>query len=289
MSADPNTNCVYNESRSRRRLYGSGVIVMLALFHSAWPECRPNAGVSAPPRPSTATATSSPTGLPRTTERRAERNRMVDQQMATRDIHDRRVLEAMRNVPRHWFVPDDMSRSAYDDRPLPIGWDQTISQPYIVALMTTLAQPRAGQKILEIGTGSGYQAAVLDEIADSVFTIEIHPALAERARASLDRLGYGDVRVRTGDGYRGWPEEAPFDAIVVTAAPDHVPRPLLEQLKIGGRLVLPVGKNRQQLQVWTRTERGFETKNLIPVQFVPMTGEAQGEKTPDGTSKNPTK
>jgi protein-L-isoaspartate(D-aspartate) O-methyltransferase len=218
-----------------------------------------------------------------------DRQRMVAEQIVARGVKDSLVLAALRSVPRHEFVPEDLRAAAYRDTPLPIGEDQTISQPYIVALMTSALGLEGGEKVLEVGTGSGYQAAVLDEIADSVFTIEILPVLAERARAHLDRLGYGDVRVRTGDGYRGWPEEAPFDAIVVTAAPDHVPRPLLEQLKVGGRLVLPVGKNRQQLQVWTRTERGFETKNLIPVQFVPMTGEAQGEKTPDDTSKNPTK
>lgn len=207
-----------------------------------------------------------------------ERQRMVAEQIAARGVRDMTVLQALRTVPRHEFVPDDQRSTAYRDSPLPIGFDQTISQPYIVALMTEALGLEGGEKVLEVGTGSGYQAAVLDEIAGSVFTIEIVPELAERARATLDRLGYTDVKVRSGDGYRGWPEEAPFDAIVVTAAPDHVPQPLLDQLAVGGRLVLPVGRNRQQLQVWTRTQDGFEPRFSIPVQFVPMTGEAETAK-----------
>jgi protein-L-isoaspartate(D-aspartate) O-methyltransferase len=207
-----------------------------------------------------------------------ERQRMVAEQIAARGVRDMTVLQAMRSVPRHEFLPEDMRAAAYRDSPLPIGFDQTISQPYIVALMTEALGLEGGEKVLEVGTGSGYQAAVLDEIAGSVFTIEIVPELAERAQATLARLGYTDVRVRAGDGYRGWPEEAPFDAIVVTAAPDHVPQPLLDQLRVGGRLVLPVGRNRQQLQVWTRTEGGFEPRFSIPVQFVPMTGEAETAK-----------
>jgi protein-L-isoaspartate(D-aspartate) O-methyltransferase len=149
--------------------------------------------------------------------------------------------------------------------------------------MTEALGLEGGEKVLEVGTGSGYQAAVLDEIAGQVFTVEIHQALADRARAALARLGYDDIQVRCGDGYRGWPEESPFDAIVVTAAPDHVPDPLLQQLRVGGRLVLPVGRKRQVLQVWTRTEDGFENRNLVPVQFVPMTGEAEG--TPKAKSR----
>ena len=218
-----------------------------------------------------------------------QRQRMVAEQLRARDIRDARVLAAMAAVPRHLFVPEPERADAYGDFPLSIGYGQTISQPYIVAFMTQALDVGPDHKVLEIGTGSGYQAAVLARLVKTVYTLEIVEPLAERSRALLKDLGISNVSVRAGNGYLGWPEEAPFDAIVVTAAPDHVPRPLLEQLKVGGRLVLPVGKNRQQLQVWTRTERGFETKNLIPVQFVPMTGEAQGEKTPDGTSKNPTK
>jgi protein-L-isoaspartate(D-aspartate) O-methyltransferase len=207
-----------------------------------------------------------------------ERQRMVAEQIAARGVRDMTVLQALRTVPRHEFVPEDLRPAAYRDSPLPIGFDQTISQPYIVALMTEALGLEGGEKVLEVGTGSGYQAAVLDEIAGAVFSIEIVPELAQRARATLDRLGYADVKVRVGDGYRGWPEEAPFDAIVVTAAPDHVPQPLLDQLAVGGRLVLPVGRNRQQLQVWTRTAGGFERRDSIPVQFVPMTGEAETAK-----------
>jgi protein-L-isoaspartate(D-aspartate) O-methyltransferase len=209
------------------------------------------------------------------------RQRMVAEQIVARGVKDSLVLSALRSVPRHEFVPEELRDAAYRDAPLPIGDEQTISQPYIVALMTEALSLEGGEKVLEVGTGSGYQAAVLDEIAGRVLTMEILPGVAEKARASLDRLGYQDVALRVGDGYRGWPEEAPFDAIVVTAAPDHVPRPLLDQLKLGGRLVLPVGRNRQQLQVWTRTDHGFETKTLIPVSFVPMTGEARGENAPD--------
>jgi len=207
-----------------------------------------------------------------------ERKKMVAEQIVSRGVRDPLVLAAMRIVPRHEFVPADVKDSAYRDAPLPIGREQTISQPYIVALMTEALKLEGGEKVLEVGTGSGYQAAVLDEIAGTVYSIEIVPELAERARVTLARLGYTDVRVRTGDGYRGWPEEAPFDAIMVTAAPDHVPKPLLEQLKVGGRLVVPVGRNRQQLQVWTRTAEGFEPRFSIPVQFVPMTGEAETAK-----------
>ena len=212
------------------------------------------------------------------------RNRMVAEQIVARGVKDSLVLAAMRTVPRHEFVPTELRDAAYRDSPLPIGDDQTISQPYIVALMTEAAGLEGGERVLEVGTGSGYQSAVLDEIAGTVLTIEIVPAVADRARANLDRLGYHDVQLRVGDGYRGWPEEGPFDVIVVTAAPDHVPRPLLDQLKAGGRLVLPVGRTRQKLQVWTKTDHGFEQRDLIPVSFVPMTGEARGEEAPDPNS-----
>ena len=216
-----------------------------------------------------------------------ERQRMVAEQIVARGVKDMLVLNAMRTVPRHEFVPEELRPAAYRDAPLPIGENQTISQPYIVALMTEALGLEGGEKVLEVGTGSGYQAAVLDELAGEVFTIEIIDKLAERADSTLNRLGYHDIKVRAGDGYRGWPENAPFDAVIVTAAPNHVPQPLLDQLRIGGRLVLPVGKKRQVLQVWTRTEDGFETRNLVPVQFVPMTGEAEAGANDDSEKPVP--
>jgi protein-L-isoaspartate(D-aspartate) O-methyltransferase len=205
----------------------------------------------------------------------ASRESMVRTQIAARGVKDARVLAAMRKVPRHEFVPDGVKAQAYDDTALPIGDDQTISQPYIVALMTELAALRPDAKVLEVGTGSGYQAAVLAEVARDVYSIEIVEPLAKRAEATLRRLGYERVHVRHGDGYRGWPEAAPFDAILVTAAPDMVPAPLLEQLAPAGRLVIPVGRGVQQLEVHRRTEKGIEVERVAPVQFVPMTGEAQ--------------
>jgi protein-L-isoaspartate(D-aspartate) O-methyltransferase len=205
----------------------------------------------------------------------ASRESMVRTQIAARGVKDARVLAAMRKVPRHEFVPDGVKAQAYDDTALPIGDDQTISQPYIVALMTELAALRPDAKVLEVGTGSGYQAAVLAEVARDVYSIEIVEPLAKRAEATLRRLGYERVHVRHGDGYRGWPEAAPFDAILVTAAPDTVPAPLLEQLAPAGRLVIPVGRGVQQLEVHRRTEKGIEVERVAPVQFVPMTGEAQ--------------
>lgn len=200
---------------------------------------------------------------------------MVERQIRERGITDSAVLAALRAVPRHRFVPEHLAASAYDDRPLPIGHEQTISQPYVVAYMTEAAAVSGAAKVLEIGTGSGYQAAVLAEIAERVHTIEIVPALAERSRALLAELGYDNVEVRTGDGYRGWPSEAPFDAIVVTAAPDHVPPALIEQLAVGARLVIPVGSFSQEILIVTKTEGGATTEAVLPVRFVPMTGEAQ--------------
>lgn len=202
---------------------------------------------------------------------------MVRTQIEARDVNDARVLRAMRTVPRHRFVPDSRRSSAYDDRPLPIGERQTISQPYIVALMTQLAEVGPGDTVLEIGTGSGYQAAVLAEMGVRVFSIEIVEALAKRATATLSSLGYDAVQVRHGDGYAGWPERAPFDAIVVTAAPPKIPEPLKQQLAVGGRLVVPVGKYFQSLVVLTRTKEGFRRETILPVRFVPMTGKAQEE------------
>jgi protein-L-isoaspartate(D-aspartate) O-methyltransferase len=200
---------------------------------------------------------------------------MVDRQIASRNVDDRRVLDAMRKVPRHRFVPAPYRDSAYEDNPLPIGHGQTISQPYIVALMTQLAAVHPGDRVLEIGTGSGYQAAVLGQVGARVFSLEIVEPLAERSTALLRDLGYRNVHVRAGDGYEGWPSEAPFDAILLTAAPPQIPEPLRQQLKVGGRLVAPVGRGSQELVVVTRTAEGFKQRDVIPVRFVPMTGEAQ--------------
>lgn len=205
----------------------------------------------------------------------AARHAMVDQQIEARGIRDPRVLDAMRKVPRHRFVPEAQRDAAYRDGPLPIGERQTISQPFIVAAMTELAGLDANSKVLEIGTGSGYQAAVLAEVAGSVYSIEIVPELARRAAAWLERAGYDAVQLREGDGYAGWPEAAPFDAILVTAAPPRVPEPLVEQLAVGGRMVIPVGGLSQELLVLTRTETGVERRSVFPVLFVPMTGEIQ--------------
>ena len=213
-------------------------------------------------------------------ERDGERRAMVERQLLPRGVSDPRVLDAMRAVPRHVFVPSVLAASAYADTPLPIGMRQTISQPYIVAYMTEAAALRPGARVLEIGTGSGYQAAVAAEIAGRVYTIEIVEPLAAAARARLAALGYDNVEVRAGDGYRGWPEEAPFDAILVTAAPDHVPPALVEQLAEGARLVIPVGPvgALQAMTIVTRAANGAVTEQTFPVRFVPMTGEAQSPR-----------
>jgi protein-L-isoaspartate(D-aspartate) O-methyltransferase len=200
----------------------------------------------------------------------AERARMVSSQLEANGIQDARVLEAMRRVPRHRFVPDELHDRAHGDHPLPIGQGQTISQPYIVAYMTEAAQLRPGDRVLEIGTGSGYQAAVLAEIAREVFSVEILPELADGARRVLAELGYANVSVRTGDGYAGWAEHAPFDAILVTAAPDHIPPALVEQLRVGRRMIIPVGRGEQEMLVVTRTESGMVRESVFPVRFVPL-------------------
>lgn len=202
--------------------------------------------------------------------REAERNRMVDQDILPHGIKDPAVIAAMRHVPRHRFVPGEYSLFAYVDGPLPIGHNQTISQPSLVAEMTEQLKLKKTDKVLEVGTGSGYQAAILAELVDKVFTIEIVEPLAHQAEQALAELGYKNVRVRAGDGYHGWPEEAPFDAIIVTAAPDHIPQPLLEQLAVGGRLVIPVGKDFQTLELHRRTATGYERKTLNFVRFVPL-------------------
>ena len=199
-----------------------------------------------------------------------ERARMVAEQLRARGIRDRGVLRAMARVPRHQFVPAPYQELAYADRPLPIGFDQTISQPFIVAYMTEVANVSSGERVLEVGTGSGYQAAILAELVREVYTVEIVPELAARARTQLRALGYANVHVRTGDGYAGWREHAPYDAIVVTAAPDHVPPALVEQLAVGGRMVVPVGAGEQEMRVISKTARGVVEQRTIPVQFVPL-------------------
>ncbi|GIX06136.1 MAG: hypothetical protein KatS3mg115_0539 [Candidatus Poribacteria bacterium] len=208
-------------------------------------------------------------------QRRAQ---MVKTQIEARGIDDPRLLEAMRRVPRELFVPAHLREFAFDDGPLPIGQDQTISQPYIVAYMTDLLQLSGDEKVLEIGTGSGYQTAILAELAKEVYTVEILPGLAERARQRLQELGYTNVHFRVGDGSEGWPEEAPFDRILLTAAPARVPQTLLEQLKVGGILVAPVGRGIQQLVKIVREPQGYTEMYYGGVRFVPMTGKALEEE-----------
>jgi protein-L-isoaspartate(D-aspartate) O-methyltransferase len=205
----------------------------------------------------------------------AKRKEMVRTQIAGRGVVNPLVLAALENVPRERFVPEPERDYAFSDGPLPIGHEQTISQPYIVALMTELLEPHEGMRVLEVGTGSGYQAAVLAECVGSVYTIEIIEALGNQARELLAELGYDNIHVRIGDGFDGWPEEAPFDAIMVTAAPTNIPQPLLDQLAVGGRLVIPVGRLNQDLLVVTRTESGLERRTITGVRFVPMTGKAE--------------
>ncbi len=208
-------------------------------------------------------------------DRAAERARMVAEQIADRGIEDARVLQAFRDVPRHLFVPEAYRRLAYADQPLPIGEGQTISQPYIVGYMTELLRLERGDKVLEVGTGSGYQAAIAGRLADSVFTVEVIESLASSARERLARLGYANVVARQGDGYFGWEEHAPFQAIVVTAAAGHVPPPLVQQLAPGGRMVIPVGGafQVQHLVLVEKKEDGkVTTRNLLPVRFVPLVG-----------------
>jgi protein-L-isoaspartate(D-aspartate) O-methyltransferase len=208
-----------------------------------------------------------------------ERQRMVTEQLKARGISDERVLNAMNKVPREEFVPADDRAAAYTDHPLPIGYDQTISQPYIVAFMTEQLHPKLSDRVLEIGTGSGYQAAILAELVAEVYTIEIAEPLARNAEATLARLGYKNLHVKVGDGYKGWPENAPFDAIIVTCAPDRVPRPLTDQLKDGGRMIIPVGNRfAQELYLLEKKNGQLKESAVLPVRFVPMAGEATKQK-----------
>ena len=207
------------------------------------------------------------------------RNRMVREQLESvgRDITHAGVLAAMARIPRHELVPEAFRARAYADTPLPIGYDQTISQPFIVAFMTQALDPQPTDRVLEVGTGSGYQAAVLALLVQTVYTIEIVEPLAQRARDDLARLGYTNVFVRAGDGYQGWPEAAPFDAIIVTCAPDHIPAPLLAQLRDQGRLIIPVGSEggNQNLILLTKRDGALHPQAILPVRFVPMTGTAR--------------
>lgn len=203
------------------------------------------------------------------------REQMIERDIVSRGITDKSVIEALRRVPRHLFVPPELEKLAYEDTPLPIGYGQTISQPYVVALMTENLQVQRGDKVLEIGTGSGYQAAILHEMGCKVYTVEIIKALADEAKERLATLGYDDIHVLWGDGYFGWKEHAPFDGIIVTCSVDHIPPPLLEQLKVGGRMVIPVGPSwsLQSLLVVEKTQEGIVTRDLGVVRFVPLTRE----------------
>jgi len=204
----------------------------------------------------------------------AQRERMVKEQIVMRGVVEERVLAAMRKVPREEFVPVEFRAESYTDRPLPIGYDQTISQPFIVAFMTEELRPQPIDRVLEIGTGSGYQAAILAELVADVYSIEIIEPLAKNAEATLQRLGYKNVHVKAGDGYKGWPEHAPFDSIIVTCAPERVPQPLIDQLKEGGRMIIPVGaKFAQELYLLEKKNGRLEQSAVLPVRFVPMAGE----------------
>ncbi len=251
-------------------------LALLILVIGALSCAPPIAPVTPPPLPS-------PTVQDLYTEQRL---RMVEETIVARGVSNPDVLRAMRSVPRHLFVPADYLDLAYDDRPLPIGYGQTISQPYIVAWMTELLQLKPGEKVLEIGTGSGYQAAVLAELGYvEVYSIEIIPELASQAAERLRRLGYGQIHLTQGDGYFGWPEHAPYDAIIVTAAPDHLPPPLVEQLKEGGRLVIPIGPRGGWQTLWRFTQQAGEVRAeaLDYVSFVPLTG--YGESPPGGNPR----
>lgn len=203
----------------------------------------------------------------------AEREQMVERQLVARGIENEKVLEAMRKVPRHEFVPESQQAFAYQDRPLPIGHDQTISQPYIVAFMTEQLAVKPGDRVLEIGTGSGYQAAVLAELVKEVYTIEIVEPLAKSSSEHFERVGYENITAKAGDGYLGWPEHAPFDAVMVTAAPDHIPQPLIDQLREGGRMIIPVGPDggMQQLKILRKKDGEVVRESILPVRFVPLT------------------
>ena len=238
----------------------------LTMAHMALGGCNSRSGLNATPGPEA--------------DYTAARKRMVAEQLAApgRDIKNPRVLQAMTAVPRHEFVPEAHRAEAYRDHPLPIGHDQTISQPYIVAFMTEQLDPKPTDRVLEIGTGSGYQAAVLSGLVAEVYSIEIIEPLARQAEATCQRLGYKNVKIKAGDGYQGWPEFAPFDAIIVTCAPEKIPQPLIDQLKEGGRMIIPVGKSYdQKLYFLEKRENKIKQRAVLPVRFVPMTGQKARE------------
>ncbi len=265
----------------KRLVFAAALVITITLLLSY---NRPVEEATSPIAPTTTedneSAGTGPIRLPEIQAYTDARRRMVKNQLEARGITDERVLKAMESVQRHEFVPDSQRGSAYEDHPLPIGYGQTISQPYIVALMTQSLNLSGDEKVLEIGTGSAYQAAVLAEIVDEVYTIEIIDALAERAKDTLRRLGYDNVRVKNADGYYGWEEHAPFDAIIITAAATHVPPPLLEQLKEGGLLIIPLGSQRyyQTLTLMKKVGEEVETTYITGVRFVPMTGRVMGEQ-----------
>lgn len=260
------------------RYFGAVLLILVSACQSSLvtTEIIPTTIAPTPTQVPTETPTEIPaTETPSPDEFTKARENMVSDQIAARRIDNEAVLAAMRTIPRHRFVPDDMVPLAYRDHPLPIGYGQTISQPYIVALMTQTLNPQPGQKILEIGTGSGYQAAVLAEMGVEVYTIEIIPELADQAALRLENLGYTNVNTLTADGYFGWPEFAPFDAIIVTAAPDHLPQPLANQVAEGGRIVIPIGPVGflQTLWLFEKVDGELQATNLGGVTFVPLTGE----------------
>ncbi len=252
-----------------RRTLGIVAAIVLILVAAALILLR---GQPAPP--SLPAATAAPT-TPAPDSFANARSAMVADQIQRRGVNDAAVLAAMRRLPRHRFVPDSYLAQAYADHPLPIGYGQTISQPYIVALMTQALKAEPGQRVLEIGTGSGFQAAVLGEMGVEVYSVEIIPELAEQATSRLADMAYTNVRVRQADGYHGWPEHAPYDAIIVTAAPDHLPTPLAQQLREGGRLVIPIGPQGAVQTLWLFEKQAGELQasNLGDVMFVPLTGE----------------
>jgi protein-L-isoaspartate(D-aspartate) O-methyltransferase len=249
-------------------------LAAVAVLGSCASGSEPGAGTRDAKSPSRAQAPAASPGSSPSPDRRflPERLAMVDTQIAARGVTDPRVLEAMRSVPRHEFVPPEQVERAYGDRPLPIGEGQTISQPYIVALMTELLDVQPGEVVLEIGTGSGYQAAVAAQLTDRVYTVEILRQLARRAARTLGRLGYTGIRSRNADGYYGWAEHGPYDGIIVTAAPDHIPAPLVEQLKEGGRMVIPIGPPGSYQTLWrlTRQQGRVVSENITDVAFVPL-------------------
>jgi protein-L-isoaspartate(D-aspartate) O-methyltransferase len=246
--------------------YRFNVLFLLMIFNISCTSATRNTEQKDKPRSASLHATPKEDTL----QWKKEARKMVATQLLPRGISDKRVLRAMENTPRHLFVPKRLNDMAFTDRPLPIGEEQTISQPYIVAVMSELLELKGHEKVLEIGTGSGYQAAILSQLADTCYTIELIQSLADSASHLLKRLGYNNVIAKCDDGYKGWPEHSPFDCIIITAAPEEIPEKLVEQLKVNGRMVVPVGKFYQQLLLITKTEKGIKKKNIIPVRFVPM-------------------